>query len=103
VDDRTKDERWVDGYSVKVWLFILDEFPECLFGEGLGGWISAEKHKRRSEFTPVLVSTWCFSSLLLTDTGTVLVPVLLGESVRQLNRLAHRRWCTYEEPRLGRP
>jgi len=35
--------------------------------------------------TPVLVSTWCFSSLLLTDTGTVLVPVLLGEPVHQPN------------------
>jgi hypothetical protein len=47
MNDWTKDERWVDGYTVKVWLFILDEFPECLFGKGLGGWISAEKQNPR--------------------------------------------------------
>ena len=47
VDDWTKDERWVDRDSVKVWAFILDEFPECLFGESLGGWISAEKQTPR--------------------------------------------------------
>jgi hypothetical protein len=90
MNDWTKDERRVDGYTVKVWLFILDEFPECLFGESLGGCISAAEHQEGIRHTSVLVSTWCVSSLLLAYTGTVLVPVLLGESIRQLNRLAQR-------------
>lgn len=46
VDDWTKDERWVDGHSVEVWAFILDEFPECLFGESLGGCLSAYEHQQ---------------------------------------------------------
>jgi hypothetical protein len=56
VDDRTKDERWVDGYSVKVWLFILDELPECLFGKGLGGCISAAEHQEGDQGVPRYLS-----------------------------------------------
>jgi hypothetical protein len=36
MDDRSEYEGWVNGYTVKVGLFILDKFPECLLGQGLG-------------------------------------------------------------------
>lgn len=34
-DDRTKDERWIDGGKIEIWFLLFDEFPSGLFGKSL--------------------------------------------------------------------
>jgi len=37
VDCRAKDQRWVASSEGKVWLFLFDKGPRCLFGKGFAG------------------------------------------------------------------
>jgi hypothetical protein len=83
MNDRSEYEGWVNGYTVKAGLFVLDKLPECLLGQSLGCCVVRESCNGLYGRTSVLVSSWCFSALLLADLSTVLVPVFLGETIRQ--------------------
>jgi hypothetical protein len=35
MDDRAKDQWWIDGSNIEIWLLLVDEGPGCFLRKGL--------------------------------------------------------------------